>query len=187
MTTFFLLRTAVIWFKRFLNKILLEFYINTCLCSSSMFLILPSYCFNWWRACNWNLICFVMKIFGPISQRFCLFEIPPQFSLSVWFFLLSIVKVWHLQMMMIIIFSNYDGKGKNLKRRSRLPISSRILLQQLNWNQTTNRFGKFWLFVCWWWYVLPEPSDAGTCEPFHAFDHTPNLPEHTFTFTFINI
>ena len=23
----------------------------TCLCSSSMFLILPSYCFSWWRAC----------------------------------------------------------------------------------------------------------------------------------------
>ena len=94
---------------------------------------------------------FVMKIFGPISQRFCLFEIPPQFSLSVWFFLLSIVKVWHLQMMMIIFFSKYDlmEKAKNLERRSRVPISSRILLQQLNWNRTRNRFWKFWLFVCW--------------------------------------
>ena len=93
-----------------------------------MFLILPSYCFNWWRACNWNLICFVMKIFGPISQRFCLFEIPPQFSLSVWFFLLSIVKVWHLQIMMIVqlIFSNYDlmEKAKTSRDAAGSPLAA---------------------------------------------------------------
>ena len=147
MTTFFLLRTAVIWFKCFLNRILLEFFINTCLCSSSMFLILPSYCFNWWRACNWNLICFVMKIFGPISQRFCLFEIPPQFSLSVWFFLLSIVKVWHLQMMMIIIFSNYDlmEKAKTSRDAAGSPLAAESCSS--NWIEIGRQIG-FESFGC---------------------------------------